>query len=141
MLFIVGREVLTPLFYEDLPILPTPAPPSFKFYLTPQPPLFPRLSSRLQPSCPLLFLLSCFFDWMGDRPTFDVPFYLKILGICTCQFLGPWCVFYATRCQIYRALTHNVVFCWYSNLISHTNKHAHKDTQHTLASRLANLYK
>ena len=37
---------------------------------------------------------------------------------------GPWCVLYATRHQVYRGLTHNVIFCWYSDLISHAHKHA-----------------
>ena len=41
---------------------------------------------------------------------------------------GPWCVFYATRCQLYWVLTRNVVFYWYSDLISHTLKHALKHT-------------
>ena len=43
---------------------------------------------------------------------------------------GPWCVFYAfyaTRHQVYWGLAHNVIFYWYSDLISHTGKH----TQHT----------
>ena len=26
--------------------------------------------------CPTLFLMSCFFEWMGDRATFDVLFHL-----------------------------------------------------------------
>ena len=38
---------------------------------------------------------------------------------------GPWCVFYATRCQVYWSLTHNVAFYCYSDLISHTLKHKH----------------
>ena len=41
----------------------------------------------------------------------------------------PWYVFYVTRHQVYWVLTHNVVFYWYSNLISHTHKH--KNTQRT----------
>ena len=32
---------------------------------------------------------------------------------------GSWCVFYA------RGLTHNVIFYWYSDLISHTQTHTH----------------
>ena len=38
---------------------------------------------------------------------------------------GPWCVFYATRRQVYWGLTYSVVFCWYFDLISY----AHNDTQ------------
>ena len=40
----------------------------------------------------------------------------------------PWCVFYATRRQVYWGLAH-VVFYSYSDLISHTQTHKH--TQHT----------
>ena len=36
----------------------------------------------------------------------------------------PWCVFYATRRQVYWRLTH-VVFYWYSDLISHTHTNTH----------------
>ena len=46
---------------------------------------------------------------------------------------GPWCVFYATRIQVYWGLTHNVVCYWCSDLISHTQTHTdtHRHT-HTL---------
>ena len=37
---------------------------------------------------PLLFL-SCFFDWMGDRATFNVLFRLMILWIYKCWALVP----------------------------------------------------
>ena len=47
---------------------------------------------------------------------------------------GPWQVFYATRCQVYWGLTHNMAFYWYSDLISHTHKHTH--TTHSRAGRL-----
>ena len=71
------RRVLTPLFYKDLP--PYIAYSSFfKFCPTPPPPPLP---CRLQPQPPLLFLLSYFFDWMGDHATFGVLFYLMILWI------------------------------------------------------------
>ena len=40
---------------------------------------------------------------------------------------GPWCVFYATASQVSWGLKNNVVFYWYSYLISHTQTH----TQHT----------
>ena len=47
-LYIVGSGVLTPLFYEDPPILPT-LPPFF----------------HLQPPPPMFFLLSCFLgEWV-----------------------------------------------------------------------------
>ena len=50
---------------------------------------------------------------------------------------GPWCVFYATRCQAYWGLTYNVVFYWYCVLISQTPKLQ----QHTQTSGLTHLYK
>ena len=109
----------TTLYY-----LPNPLPP-FSNFITP-PPYF-----SLQTPPPLLFLLSC---WMGDRATFDVFYFLlnyimdlHMLSLGTVVPEGPWCVFYSTRHQVYWGLTHNVTFCWYPGLISHTLKH----TQHT----------
>ena len=67
----VGRVVLTPLFYEDPLILPTPPP--FSNFVQPPP-------YNLQPPHPLLFLLSCSLDWMGDCTTFNVLFYLKLVS-------------------------------------------------------------
>ena len=63
----------------------------------------------------------------------------------------PWCVFYATRCQIYWGLTHNVAFCWSCDLISHTHTQTHTHTHthtnthmyrvHSGASRMTHPYK
>ena len=39
-------------------------------------------SCCLQPSPPLLFLIPCFFDWMGDRTTFDVISLNDIMDLC-----------------------------------------------------------
>ena len=61
-LYIVGRGVLAPLFYED----------PLHFFVPPS---------------LLFFLLSSFFGWMGDRATFDMLFYLAIIWIYTCQTL------------------------------------------------------
>ena len=63
------QRIPNPLFYED----PIAYSPFFKFW--------PVLLHHLQPPALLLFLLSCFFYWMGDRATFDVLFYLMILWI------------------------------------------------------------
>ena len=41
---------------------------------------------------------------------------------------GPWCVFYATRPQVFWGLIH-VIFCWYSDLISHTQTHTQTHTK------------
>ena len=86
------------------------------------------------------------FGWMGDYATFDVLFYLIVKmelhmpSLGTLVPGGPWCVFYARRRQVYWGLAHIVVFYWYSDLISHTDKHS--NTQHTQGgSRLTHTYK
>ena len=38
---------------------------------------------------------------------------------------GPWCVFYATSCQVYWGPAHSAVLCWYSDSISHKNTQTH----------------
>ena len=50
---------------------------------------------------------------------------------------GPWCVFYATSCQFYWVLTHDVVFTGTLILLSHTQTH----TAHSEATRLTHPYK
>ena len=52
---IVGRGVLTALFYEDPPL---PTLPPFSHFVQP---FSPSLPYHLQPPPPLFFLLSCFF--------------------------------------------------------------------------------
>ena len=47
---------------------------------------------------------------------------LHIMSLCKLVLEELWWVFYATRCQVYWGLTHNEVFCWYSDLISYTTK-------------------
>ena len=96
----------------------------------------PPLPCRRQSQTTLLFLLSCFFGWMGDCAIFDELFYLMVNlfmpNLGTLVLERPSCVFCATRCQVYWGLTHDVFFCWYSDLISHTQTH----TAHSGASRL-----
>ena len=75
-LWIVSRGALTLLFFED-PLYCLPGHPFIAYSVTSNP----------QP--PLLFLLSCFFGWMGNHTTFDALFYLKIIWIYTCQSLVP----------------------------------------------------
>ena len=50
----------------------------------------------------------------------------------------PWCIFYATRRQVYWSLTHNVVF-WYD--IIHTKTDTQRHTTHSGTSRLTHSYK
>ena len=54
---------------------------------------------------------------------------------------GPWDVFYATRHQVYRGLTHNVflMLLWFDMLHPHTNTQTH--TAHSETSRLTHSYK
>ena len=114
------QRVLILLFYEDTPpsILPAPTP-LFQILSTHTHPHFPVTSNL----CPQFFLLSCFFGWVDDHPTFDVLFYLMIIWIYTCYLVPEqlWCMFNATRHQVYWSLTHNVVFYWYSDFISITH--------------------
>ena len=88
-IYIVGRGWLTPYFTKTSSLFPPPI--FFKFF----PPLLP-LHCHLQPPSWLFFLLSCFFGWIVDRTTFDVPFYLMIIWIYIYWALvpeGSWCVF------------------------------------------------
>ena len=107
---IVGRRVLTTLFYED-PLYCLPS--FFRFCPT------PSLSSPI--STPTVLSVMDNMD-------------LHILSLGTLVPQGSWCVFYAIRNQVYWALTHNVVFLWCSDLISYTH------TAHSGASRLTHLY-
>ena len=80
----------------------------------------------LQPSPSLLFLMSCFFEWMGDLSTFNVLLHLMILWIYKCHTL------YLRNRQTlicFRGLTNNVFFYWYSDLISHTHTHTYIHTK------------
>ena len=125
------------------PILPTPF---LQICQTPFP-------CCLQPPSPLLFLLPCFFDWMGDWATFDVVFYLMILWIYLCRLRtfvseGSWCMFLLA---IWFNITHtntdkhthtHTHTHTYTHTHTHTHIHTHKDIQYTLwASRLTQLYK
>ena len=123
--YIVGRRVLTPLLCEDPPILPTP------------PPLFPILSNSTPTALPVVLFL-----WLNEwschiRCTIllndNMDLHMSSLGTAVPE--GPWCVFFATRHQVYWGMNSFVrivtscVFYLYSDLISHTQTHKH--TQHT----------
>ena len=71
------RVANTPILWSTLYCLPPflnfdPPPPQKKF------------PYHLRPPPPPIFLLSCFFGWMGDHATFDLLFYLMITWIYTC---------------------------------------------------------
>ena len=46
----------------------------------------------LQPPTPMLFLLPCFFDWMGDRATFDVIccYDVTLFNVMILRYLMLW---------------------------------------------------
>ena len=54
---------------------------------------------------------------------------LPMSSLSTLVPKGPCCVYYATRCQVYGGLTHNVVFFFDSTLVWY---HTHTHTHHTL---------
>ena len=119
---IVGWGFLTPLFYED-PLYCLWPPPFFNNFPVPLP-------RHLQPAPLLLFLLSCFFVWMGDRTIFDVPLNdimdLHMSNLGTRAPERPCCVFYAIKHQVDWDLRH-VVFTgtliWSDKPNTHTNTH------------------
>ena len=121
---IVGRGVLTPfiLWIPPPSLLPTPLP-FFKFCPTPPPFLVVSLAEWVI----VPYLIRYFNDIMD----------LHMSSLGTLVQEGPsWCVFCARSCQVYLGLIH-VVFCWYSDLISHTqvHTHTHKATHHTQGPR------
>ena len=95
------------------------------------------------PTPTLNALFVVLFLWLNGWSC-RIWFTFSILWIYICRALVPCTrrtliVFYATRHQVYWGLTHDVVSCWYFDLISHT--HTHIDTQHTQGgSRLTDLY-
>ena len=82
---------------------------------------FPCVQLRL----PVLFLLPCFFGWMGECTTFYLIFLNDIMDLHTNA--KPWylttrrTLFYATRFQFCRGLARSMFFCWCSKLLSHTH--------------------
>ena len=128
-LYVVGRGVLTLLFYKELPLYCLPPP--FSNFDHPPPP------TSMSPPNPNHTALSVVtFPWLNGWSCHilyailfndNMDLYMSSLGTLVPE--GAWCVFYATRRQVYWGLTHNVVFYWYSYLISHTQTEKH--TQHT----------
>ena len=110
-------------------------PPFFKIWSPP-----PPLSCHLQ--LPLLLLLSYFFGWMAHliwcATLLNDNMDLYMSSLSTLVPEGPWYVFYTTRHQVCWGLTHNMVFYWYSNLISYT--HTSTKTAHSGASGFTHTY-
>ena len=116
----ITRGVLTPLFYED-PLYCLPL-----FQILPTPSFF--VASNPQPHSSLSCLVSlvewvivphlmCYFNDIMSSPDILVP-------------EEPWCVIFATRCQVCWGLTHNVLF-FSGTLIWYHNTNTYKHTQYT----------
>ena len=96
-----------------IPILPIPSPFLHFVHSTHlQPPLHSSFCHLVSLTVSVIapHLIIYFTQWYYG------PTHVK-LGTLVPE--GPCCVFYGTRCQVYWGMTHNVVFCWYSDLISH----------------------
>ena len=102
-------------------------PPSFFQILS-----NPLSLTFLQPPTSTLIVLSVvqflwlngwsYHIWCAILPNDNMDLHMSSLGTLVPE--GPWSVFYATRCQVYLGLTHNVVFYWYSDLTSQTHTHS-----------------
>ena len=97
------------------PILARPSTlssPIFKFCITPlaHPPLFTAF---------LLVLILWLNEWSHHIWCVILLNEIMDLNMPSLRNLvpeRPYCVFYATRCQVYWSMTHNVIFCWHSDL-------------------------
>ena len=145
--YIIGKGVLTPLLYED----PLHCLPTFQFLFNPPP---PSPSSLLPPNpTPIALSVVLLFWQNGSSEQIWCAILLNDINIMNLimpslgTFIaeGPLHVFYATRCQVYWGLPHNVVFCSYSDLISRTHKdtciNTQRHTEQSEAGRLKHLYK
>ena len=119
-------------FMKTSPLLPTPPPP-FQ-YLSNPPSLSPPNPTPTAISIVLFLWLNGWSShtWCAVLVNDIMDLHMSSLGTLVPE--GPWCVFYATRHEVYWGLTYNVAFCWYSYLISHTQTH-------TGPSRLTHPYK
>ena len=76
---IAGRGFLTPPMFSRPPYI---ASPPYSNFVQPLYLLFTTFNT-------LLFSIFRFFDWMGDRATFDVLFHLMLLWTYKCWALVP----------------------------------------------------
>ena len=114
--YILGTGVLSLLIYEDFP--PILLTTTFSNFVQPLPPT--SLSS--QTPTPIVFSVALFIwlnEWSGHiwcAILCNDKMDLHMSSLHTLVPKGPWCVFYATRCQVFWGLTHEIC---YSDLISH----------------------
>ena len=133
-------------------------PPFSKFCPPPPPPHFPATCNPHLPIALSVVLLLWLNEWLHHiwcaiLLNYIMDLHISRLGTSVPE--RPWCVFYETRHQVYRGLTHNVFFCWHSYLIplthslthththihTHTHAHAHTHRAHSGASILTHPYK
>ena len=140
-LYIVGRGLLTPLFYKDP--LSWLSPTFSNFVQPPSPfPQFPvsPIPTRTVLSVVLFLLLNGWsgHTWCAISLNDNMDLHISSLGTLVPE--GPWGVFYATRCQVYWDLKNNVVFT--GTLIRyHTHKNTQTHTTRSEASRLTHPWK
>ena len=79
--------------------------------------------------CPVSLWLNAWSRhiWCAILLNNNMDLHMSSLGTLVPE--GSWFAFYEKRIQVYWGLTHNVVFYWYSDLISQTQPHKH--SQHT----------
>ena len=114
--YILGTGVLSLLIYEDFP--PILLTTTFSNFVQQLPPT--SLSS--QTPTPIVFSVALFI-WLNEWSDYiwcailcNDKMDLHMSSLHTLVPKGPWCVFYATRCQVSWGLTHEIC---YSDLISH----------------------
>ena len=139
------------------PILPNLHPP-FQSLPT-HPPLPAQPHFPVTSNCHLTVFSAVMFLWLNRWSCHiwcvillndNMDLYMSSLGTLVPE--GPWCVFHATRRQVYWSLTHNVVFDWYSDFISithsthntfkgqQTNAHINIYLHHLLCAHSSYLY-
>ena len=130
--YLVGRGLLTLLFYEDpstTPILPTSP---FSNFGQPSPPSWTCLSP---PTPTPTFLSVVLFLWLNGW-LYHINMDLHISNLGTLVPGGPWCVSHITRHQVYWGLTQCDFLLLLGFDITHKTYIAHSG-----ASRLTHPYK
>ena len=91
---------------------------------------------NFHPHC--FFLLLCFFDWIGDRTTFDVLFYLVILWIYADQDFIPEVLRRVLYYKVSSLLRCGfLLVLWFDITLTQKQRH----TSHSRVNRLTHPYK
>ena len=133
---IVGRGVLTPP-----PLLPTNL---LQLFRNPPPSLLPITSIPTVLSVVLFLWLNGWLHHIWCAVLLNDIMDLHELSLGTFVPEGFWCILCNKASSLLRS-SHNVVLCWYSDLILHTHTHKYTNTHtqryiaHSGASRLHTL--